>query len=97
MSKSNAERSKAKREKLKAQGLVPMEAWVLPENKQGFKNSESVFRTASAHQLLIEFKDDLLNGLSEIQHKNKWGKSRDFELEERITSTIKIIRKICED
>lgn len=37
----------AQREKLKAQGLVPMEVWVLPENKQAMKDFELTMRVKS--------------------------------------------------
>jgi len=36
----SAQSKRAQRGKLKAQGLVPMEVWVLPENKQAMKDFE---------------------------------------------------------
>jgi hypothetical protein len=40
----SAQSKRAQREKLKAQGLVPAECWVLPENKQAMKNFELTMR-----------------------------------------------------
>jgi hypothetical protein len=42
--KTATERKRTQRQKLKAQGLVPMECWVLPENKQAMKNTEMLYR-----------------------------------------------------
>lgn len=91
----SAQSKRDQREKLKANGMSQLEIWVLPENKCGLKNAEEVFRDSQSHQLLIEFESYLLNGLHEKWHKNKWGKNRDFELEERIEKTMEIIRKLC--
>ena len=38
---------RTQRQKLKAQGLVPMEIWVLPEHKQAMKDTEMACRTPS--------------------------------------------------
>ena len=46
----SAQSKRAQRQKLKEQGLVPMEVWVLPENKQAMKNAEMLYREKQPEQ-----------------------------------------------
>lgn len=46
----SAQSKRAQRQKLKAQGLVPLECWVLPENKQAMKNTEMLYREKQPEQ-----------------------------------------------
>ena len=71
----SAQSKRDQRQKLKGQGLVSMECWVLPENKQALKGDEMRYREKIGGNLLAQWGNGmtLMNGLYDPVYEQFFG------------------------